>query len=98
MSYIVSHHASYEPSGHHNYPDKKFENLEDAQKYYNDILEKCKANAETRYKKYPELYASESMREEIFRVFTKDYLDEWELSGFLFQENYALHTFMLEEF
>ena len=98
MNYIVSHYVSFMPSGHKNYPDKLFENLEDAQKYYNDILEECKQKAETQYKKYPRLYATKNMREGIFKVYAKDYLAEWEMAGFLFVENYATHTFMLEEY
>ena len=97
MSYIVSHRANYEPSGFYNYPDKEFENLDDARKYYDNERNKCLKESEKHIKDYPQLYADQYMRDDLFRDYTEDVLDEWTLAGFIFHENYAYHIWQLEE-
>ena len=97
MSYIVSHRANFEPSGHKNYPDKEFESYDDARNYYAEQWKKCRAKADEHIKAYPKLYESEAMKQDLFQDYPAESLDEWELAGFIFHENYAYHTWTLEE-
>ena len=97
MSYIVSHRATFEPSGHHNYPDKEFESYDDARNYYAEQWKKCRAKADEHIKAYPKLYESEAMKQDLFQDYPAESLAECELSGFIFHENYAYHIWTLEE-
>ena len=97
MSYIVSHCAQYEPSGHHNYPDKEFDSYDEARNYYSKKWNECKKKAEKHIKAYPELYATEAMKQDLFQDYPEESLDEWEIAGFIFHENYTYHIFELSE-
>lgn len=97
MSYIVSHRANFEPSGHHNYPDKEFDNYDDARNYFAKKWNECKKKADEHIKKFPNLYSTDAMKQDLFQDFPNDVLDEWTLAGFMFHENYAYHIYELEE-
>lgn len=98
MSYIVSHHESYEPCGGHNNPDKEFESYDKARDYYNSLYAKYKAKADEHIKAFPKLYSEQHMKDDLWQELTGEMLDEWELAGFVFHENYTYHAIMLEEF
>lgn len=99
MEYIVSHRANYEPDGHHDYPDKRFDNLEEAQAYYNKQRDKYRKKADECIKEYPDLYAEQRMRDDLFMDNPEDTLEKWEyfgdIAGFIFHENYTYHHFEL---
>lgn len=99
MEYIVSHRANYEPDGHHDYPDKRFDNLDEAQAYYNEQRDKCRKEADKHIEKYPALYAQDYMREDLFHDDPEDILEKEEywgdIAGFSFHENYAYHIWTL---
>lgn len=95
MSYIVSHQAIYEPSGHHNYPDKEFESYDAARNYYSKKWNECRKLADEQIKAYPRLYESDVMKQDLFQDLTS--LDEWALAGFSFHKDYAYHIYVLEE-
>ena len=99
MEYIVSHRANYEPDGHHDYPDKRFNTLEEAQQYYNQERDRCRKEADKHIKEHPALYAEQYMRDDLFMDYPEDVLEKWEyfgdLAGFSFHENYTYHHFTL---
>lgn len=95
MSYIVSHQANYEPSGHRNYPDKEFETYDEAQKYFSKKRDACRKSAEEQIKSYPKLFESEVMKQDLFHDIPS--FDEWTLAGFSFHKDYTYHIYILEE-
>lgn len=99
MEYIVSHRANYEPDGHHDYPEKRFDKEAEAWAYYNEQRDRCMKEAQKTIEQYPNLYAEQYMRDDLFKDDPDDILEKWEyfgdLAGFTFHENYTYHIWTL---